>query len=53
MKIELPLGVIIFMAVINTALLILALIGFINLKYIIKEIKRRLAKIILEQSTLK
>ncbi len=52
MNIEIPSGLIIYIATINLALFILGLIGFINVKQLIKEMKNRLAKILAEQSSL-
>jgi beta-lactamase regulating signal transducer with metallopeptidase domain len=42
---EIPTGVLVFMTFINAILLFIALVGFINLRLIIKELKNRLYKI--------
>jgi len=49
MKVEIPGSVIAFMAVVNIILLIIALVGFINLKYIIRDLKNRILKLMFEQ----
>jgi hypothetical protein len=49
MKIEIPDGALIFMVVIINAILLVGLAGFINLNYIIKDLKNSLAKIMIDQ----
>lgn len=49
MKIEIPGGALIFMVVMINALLLVGLAGFINLNYIIKDLKNSLAKIMKDQ----
>jgi hypothetical protein len=49
MKVEIPGSVIAFMVVVNIILLVIALVGFINLKYIIRDLKNRILKIMFEQ----
>ncbi len=49
MKIEFPRRALIFMVVMINALLLVALAGFINLNYIINDLKNSLAKIMKDQ----